>query len=197
MKKMLRRYRLFMVYLLVLLIGTVLSIFLVDDASPLAKSDTHIEDESWGIYHVLDGDMPIETLNDYLREEKTFPYTGDRLHVVSGTDEDLYVPIIVDKKENDGIIEMFVYETPTYVNGYEVTGAFEGMTFSLEADTFIISGLEADINIGILKAESAILQFMNVKEEDHHLLLGEELIYLMVPHDVEVTHDHDVSIIYK
>lgn len=195
-----RMYWLLGGYVIFLLLATALFFTI-----PIHSNTNQVEEIDFGNSFSLEYMIPEELLDGasaYIVSEDEFPYEkGELILQLINTDDEYYgvYQVLVEKKElADQIIEVVVYQTPTYINGWDITEYIDPIQVDLSSNALLINSVRREFSYASFKTEFPFTQF----EEDHEpwftesIVTGQQLLFLRVPKDLELISDEDVEIIY-
>lgn len=184
-------------YFVVLLISVVLVYLIPNEAEPEVNEPT----ANRSILHnkVLNGNASIID-RDRIAKQWHFDYEEAELMMKAINNDVHGLSIYIGKKkENDGMIDVLLYQTPTYVQGIDVTDQVKAPLIDLSSGT-----------LGIGKPEQQQLTFTSFSQafplsqftgEDWigmggRSTRGEHLLYIRVPRDLNIHFDHYVGAEY-
>jgi hypothetical protein len=127
----------------------------------------------------------------FIKKQWDFPYEGKQLEVTQ-VDAQQSIPfILVERKEDDGQIEVIHYYTRAIIENIELTDELAPFTVQLEKDQLMISDPNViDMHVGKFAKEFTISQFtsqngLNLFSDVNHIG-GTTVLYIRVPKSVEV-----------
>lgn len=188
-------------YAVVLIISTIL-FFLV----PIQPKTNFAEEadlrHSHHFEYITSQDM-LDEVSDFIVNEKEFPYDKDylniQLNVNDSNDRHYHLKILVERKnEADQMIEAVIYQTPTFINDWNITEHIDPLQVDVTLSTLLIDNILKEFSYASFKTEFPFSQF---EEDDQSffgevIVQGEELLFLRIPKDVELIEKDSVDIVY-
>lgn len=187
----------FGVYLVVLLISVGL-FFLIPDEGKI--SEPKVNHNFHYMYDkVMDGHVSAID-QDRITKQWHFDYDGDELMMKAANNDMNGISIFVEKKkENDGKIDVLFYQTPTYVEGIDVTDQVKPPLVDLSSGALSVAKPRLqELKFTSFKQEFSISQFTG---EDWFrmgdtFIRGDHLLYIRVPNDLKIHQDHYIGVQY-
>lgn len=185
-------------YVVVLLISTVL--FLSIPIQP----NTHFAAETDHGYPYLESITSQELLDkasNFIVNEKQFSYEKDYLNIHLNTSEDRYhhFRVLVERKnENDQMIEAVIYQTPTFINDWNITEYIEPIDVDVSLSALLIDNIWKGFSYASFKPEFPFSQFDEDRQPmfEGNIRYGQELLFLRIPKDVDIIDKENVEIVY-
>lgn len=127
----------------------------------------------------------------FIKNRWDFPYEAKQLEVTQ-VDERHGIPfILIERKEDDGQIEVIQYYTRAIIENIELTDEIAPFTIQLEKNQLMISNPNViDMHVGKFAKEFTISQFTSQNGidlfSDVNHIHGANVLYIRVPKNVEV-----------
>ncbi|MCA1055736.1 hypothetical protein LCM10_12135 [Rossellomorea aquimaris] len=185
-------------YLIVLLVGTVFSFFIVEDQGHTFETVTTKEMEriERTQMKVMDAAHSgrLSDFKDVYTEKKSwsFPYTDQKLDITNVDEQSVGVMVFVQKKEKeDGIVEAVHYTGDVYLDGIDVTEEKSTAELELKGEALVVKAPPmVHLNITTFSSGFPFQQFSKGKGglfSDHRSMgFGQDFILLKVPPSVKV-----------
>lgn len=188
-------------YVVVLIISTVL--FFQIPSQPKTNFAEEIDrGHSTNLEYMISQDM-LDEVSDFIVNEKEIPYEKDYLNIQlnlnDSNDRHHNIKILVERKnEADQLIEAVIYQTPTFINDWNITEYIDPLQVDVTLSALLIDNIWKEFSYASFKKEFPFSQF----EEDRQsmfgeiIVYGEELLFLRIPKDVELIEKENVNIVY-
>lgn len=162
----------------------------------LIPSSNTIYSEKWShepvpdLYLYASGAQPLTDISSYLKQTKEFEYQLDELNIETfGYSDEILIR--VEKNEQlEGVVEASYYETPTIVQGIDVSEKNPPLKFGLSGESLEVHLQEhVDIHVTAYKNEFPFIQFINQHlyyENPAKILFPQKMLHLRVPENVKV-----------
>lgn len=177
---------LLMSYVGLLLIAMVIVPFISTDLPDQVSASEQSRNE---FYQHL-GNGKIGSINpEYIAQHKTFDYENSTLKISSNRIDGTL--IYVERKDtNDGEINCFVYKRGLIINGFNFTDKLAPIHLELNKNTMNIhQPPPQDISLAMVKKEFTINQFSVENLNNETMEPDQQVIYLRVPKDLEISND--------
>lgn len=186
-------------YVVVLTFSTAL--FFTIPIHPNTNFEKNMELEQNHNLELITSQDLLDEASGYMISKKEISYEKNELdlQVNSYSDQHASIQILVDKKdETDQIIEATVYQTPTYINDWNITEYMDPIQVDLSLDTLLIDGIETEFSYVSFKTEFPFTQFEANRQKwfEENVIYGQQLLLLRIPKDVELIAKEDIDIIY-
>lgn len=174
-------------YVLVLLLSVGIY-FLIPSSDGIYSEqvDEHIPD----LYLYASGELPISDIRTYLKEKKEFAFESDVLNIEAFGFSDELLIRVEKSEELDGVVVASYYQTPTIVEGIDVSADIPPTQFNLSGESLeVFMQDHIDINVTAYKSEFPFIQFLNengVNDYPGNVIFPQKILHLSVPMGVKV-----------
>lgn len=155
------------------------------------------------LYDYVYGDKELSDLDEYINNKWEFEYPDEQLHIdVQGS---IYSDVLIRierKAENDGMIEVYDYRTPTIVDeSIDVTKELSERKVNLANKTLSIHLPDyTEIQLTMYKTEFPIAQFSKkdwrMKTGGGSVMISQQLLNIRIPKDLQVSGEDYLDIHY-
>jgi hypothetical protein len=184
------------IYGTVLLAGTILYFvfpFKIKDELVLNSDEVNqiIQEQNKVFDEIYEG--KVEELNHLRKDSWEFPLSGNKLQI-SGDDLDFI--IAVEKKENDGVLEVIHYMPRSYTSGTDITNYLPKPNIQLNGSNLIIDLQYIELEFAKMEKEITINQFTEDSWDDSDMSIGINMgaLLLRIPENVNLNNP-DIHII--
>ncbi|MBS4174411.1 hypothetical protein [Bacillus sp. FJAT-49736] len=191
----------FIGYVVILVISVVFNeIFLVDKTNGKSLSPREMDMMSQRLFtNAIHGNL-TKSENKFIAKKWEFPYSDNKLHLKVAREANQGGLIVIDRKlENDGKVEAVFYQTPVGVGTEEITSKLKPVQLDLAGNTLtLIEPNSLKFSFSKSKNEFTITQFNGEKWADQspQSYLGQRLLYIKIPHDVNIVDESNLNIQY-
>lgn len=128
---------------------------------------------------------------NFLVYQQEFPYQDDLLNIRSMISGNHWFRINVlaeEKREEDSIVEVFLYQTPSFFDEADITTDIEPYQIEMHANTLAITAKNNNLSYAYFKTEFPFSQFEENRQPmfEEELHAGEQLVYLRVPKNMKI-----------
>ncbi|MBY7142134.1 hypothetical protein KFZ56_03315 [Virgibacillus sp. NKC19-3] len=184
------------IYVITLLMAMLVFFFLPIE-NDTAEDESGEAVDSPILYQAVQNGNMDEIDEDYVRGAWNYTFEEDTLDIEApGNDVN---PINIFVEQIDDLtheVEVVSYQTPTFMNGVNVTNDIPTPEAALVADVLTVRKPEPqDVHFSVFKSEFPIRQFSGDSlfgQRTNHI--SNELIYIRVPERVDVTIDRNMGI---
>ncbi|NEU30692.1 hypothetical protein GN156_07845 [bacterium LRH843] len=135
----------------------------------------------------------IYRIENAMSDRSEWDYQEDQLTITAATNEYIIYPIVIERKEtNDNRIEAIFYKGQSRVGEIDFTDQIHPPHMSLAEQTLTIADPPfVDLSFTMFTKEFTITQFTeeNGSFFESPWIIGDRLLYLRIPKDVEVIHE--------
>lgn len=207
-------------YIVILLIAVVL--FFLDPFPAKSTFDKEVDmDKMMRSYAILndvvyDG-KSIDIFDDYIENKWEFEFKENQFSIQQENDSYMYI-IIDEKEEDDGIIEVTTYRTPTIVEGIDITDQLDPVGVTFSSNTLQIMPAYNRFKFVTFEQEFTSKQFSPHESElsegdfwgmdgaegydmeqsyyDRTVHSGEDLLYIRIPKGIKVNESDELYLEY-
>ncbi|MFC4024846.1 hypothetical protein ACFOUV_13670 [Oceanobacillus longus] len=183
------------VLLLLLSVGVYYLIPVPQEDSEGEPEDIHTAKLQGVIY---DG-IPIESIRQYLDKEWEFPSNQESIHIGYQGNIDHSIQIAVERSGNTDSIEASFYQTPVYIMNTKITESLQPVNVEFFSGNLMVETPESMyLEFSTYAKEFPVKQFTGQLKDDwwDDVEISEQLLYLKVPENIEISSDSDVWIEY-
>ncbi|WP_042459371.1 hypothetical protein [Neobacillus dielmonensis] len=183
--------RLFVGYLAVLVISTMVSILLPSQGSVEVKrvKDQDIEKDSQRLYGMAKDGKFEEVDAEFIEKKWNFDYTEQRLNLTF-QDDNMIMPVMVKRKANqDGKIEAAYYRSKYSMDGYDITKLLDRPKLKLSGDTlFILKPMTGKLKFSAYTSVFSVKQFKEGSSTGYssYSIGGANILYLSIPQNLDL-----------
>ncbi|MFZ3578372.1 hypothetical protein [Virgibacillus sp. DJP39] len=178
-------------YLLILLISVGMFLLIPSNSGSIANEKADLG-SSYLVKSLHNGNA-ADIDEKFIAKKWKFDFKGEMLTFLAPGNDVNGISIFVEEKmENDGIVEVMYYQTPTYVEGMNVSDRIKLAQVKLRDNRLIISKPDQlELNFTAFKQEFIMNQFtegdsMNLNGS---LILGAQALYIRIPKTLNVQQD--------
>lgn len=200
------KWKMIIGYIGILVFGMIIYFSIVQPN--FAANEQHTTSQN--IHDFLYEDEQMDELpSQYIIEEWTVSLEEGELHVVLGEglyDSNFFVPIVVDERvDAENRAEITIYETPSLINGMDISNEIELADIQLKGSDIIVSAEDhfIELNYYSTQNEMTVTQFTKDKhgsllDIDFDLEIGEQVIAITIPKNTTLHVDEDLfHVVYK
>lgn len=137
----------------------------------------------------------------FLEERLEYTVEGKQLSIEADLSDSGSMVVIERTTNQDQKVEAFLYKTKTYIDNRDMTDQVRNMSVEWNRDTLSVKKPEEmSIKRTLFQDEFTITQFngeRNTTNDAHYAsYLGEGMLYLRIPNDVEIVTDSEDYIYY-
>ena len=182
------------IYIGVLLLASTMVPFISVDTMGLARMDqVEIDNEIGNLHAKLSKGKISDIDSKYLLKESSFSdYVDQSLKIVSSGGTQVYVERM---KNDDNKIEAFLYASKLIINGMLVPEEIKPYQLEINGHELTITPNFQELHVSIASSSFPIRQISGETIKHTSFSNGDQLIYLRIPKNLEITADEQVTII--
>ncbi len=163
--------------------------------SQLKKQSTSHEHED--LYNLAINGNPKKIDPSFITDQWEKDYHQHVLNLSLKNGDSLDPMIVIEKKPvNDHKIEGTFYQTPSIINGMDVSKSMPAPNLEWSQDTLTFTSIKKTINLTLIKKEFPIEQFTGKTPSGHNGSFGMQVLYMRVPKDLKIISSKSVSVEY-
>lgn len=188
-------------YTALLLLSVIVSLFIpIDNVKELPEREDIIQPPD--LLKIAAEGRGVDGLDPYLVNKETFTYEKEQLQLIPVFDEvagyGAATILVEEKPTDDDTIEVITYQTPTYIDRWEVTGHLDPIHVDLLEDRLKVENKKTEFVYASIQTAFPFRQFEKNNKGlfEEEIIHGQNLLYLRIPSDLALEADEALNMYY-